>query len=334
MESCVAPDGGLLANHEIVRTNSVERMSDALRKAYGGRLVSANCDDREFFGLTNRVQLEHISLAYCAFDVDVEIAFSERALICQQICLGGGGKTVTQGKSVPLSDESSCVISSGATVSTHFRAGYRHLLLAIDPMTLQRKLEAFVGADLPRPIDFDSAQTLVTPRARMLKRAALFFASEIEAFENGSCDLARGEFEQTLLAASLSGNRHNYSYLLESPPPSLTPRQVWQAEAFIEAHWDKPLTIESLAHAVGFGARSIFKAFKDHRGYSPMAFARNVRLRRARDLLREAGPGATVTAVAYRCGFQNHGHFAREYRARFGEPPSTTLARARRERRE
>ena len=106
-------------------------------------------------------------------------------------------------------------------------------------------------------------------------------------------------------------------------------RQVWRAEAFIEANWDKPLTMEALSNAVGAGARSIFKSFKDHRGYSPMAFARGVRLRRAREMLRDAEPGASVTAVAYRCGFQNHGHFAREYRARFGESPSTTLAQAR-----
>ena len=61
-----------------------------------------------------------------------------------------------------------------------------------------------------------------------------------------------------------------------------------------------------------------------------MAFVKDVRLRRAREMLNDAEPGATVTAVAYRCGYQNHGYFAREYRARFGESPSTTLARSRR----
>jgi transcriptional regulator GlxA family with amidase domain len=33
--------------------------------------------------------------------------------------------------------------------------------------------------------------------------------------------------------------------------------------------------------------------------------------------------------VAFACGFQSHGHFAREYRLQYGEAPSDTLARAR-----
>jgi transcriptional regulator GlxA family with amidase domain len=32
-----------------------------------------------------------------------------------------------------------------------------------------------------------------------------------------------------------------------------------------------------------------------------------------------------VTGVAFACGFQNLGHFARDYRLRFGELPSETL---------
>jgi transcriptional regulator GlxA family with amidase domain len=135
-----------------------------------------------------------------------------------------------------------------------------------------------------------------------------------------------------MLAAFLSGAAHNYSYLLDAPPPGLAPRQVWLAESFIEAHWDEPLTIDSLAAVVGVGARSIFKAFKDYRGYSPMAFVKDIRLQRAREMFILARPGDSVTAVAYRCGFQNHGHFARAYRSRFGESPSATLARTRRAR--
>jgi AraC-like DNA-binding protein len=204
--------------------------------------------------------------------------------------------------------------------------------LRIDPEGLRRKLEAFVGTYLPNPIEFRPAQTFLSPQAQMLKRSALFFANEIETFQNEACRLAREEFEQALLAAFLLGNAHNYSYLFDAPAPNLTPRQVWLAESFIEANWDKPLTIDSLTKAVGVGARSIFKSFKDYRGYSPMAFVKDVRLRRAREMLALARPGDSVTAVAYRCGYQNHGYFAREYRARFGESPSTTLTQARRAR--
>ena len=37
----------------------------------------------------------------------------------------------------------------------------------------------------------------------------------------------------------------------------------------------------------------------------------------------------SVIQVALKCGFQNPGHFARDYRNSFGELPSVTLQRAR-----
>ena len=330
--STTAPNDGLFAKHEIVRTDSLERMNEALLTAYKGRIVSADCHGLPFFGQANRVQLEHIGFDYCAYDADVEIDFPDALPIRQLICLKGGGETISRRRRTPLSSVATSLIQSGEKFTSRYSAGYRQIVFRVDPTALRCKLEAFVGTTLPRPIEFRPAQTLLTPQAEMFKRSALFFASEIESFDHEACRLARDEFEQAMLAAFLAGNSHNYSYLLDAPPPGLTPRQVWLAESFIEANWDQPLTVDSLATVVGVGARSIFKAFKDYRGYSPMAFVKDVRLQRAREMLVLAKPGDSVTAIAYRCGFQNHGHFARAYRSRFGESPSTTLAGTRRAR--
>jgi AraC-like DNA-binding protein len=329
VQSSKALNDGLLARHEIIRTDEPERMAAALLDVYKGRLVSADRGGREFFGQANRVQFEHIGFDFCAYGADVEIEFPEAPSFRQQICLSGGGETVVQRKGAQLSEVATCVIRPGAKVITRFGAGYSQLVLRVDPAALRRKLEAFLGTDLPHPIEFRPTQRFDSPQLRLLRRSALFFVNEIETFESEACELARNEFQQALMAAFLAGNAHNYSYLLEAPPPGLTPRQVWLAESFIEANWDTPLTVEALSQAVGVGARSLFKSFKRFRGYSPMAFAKDVRLRHARELLSDAEPGATVTAVAYRCGYQNHGYFAREYRERFGESPSTTLAQAR-----
>jgi transcriptional regulator GlxA family with amidase domain len=59
-----------------------------------------------------------------------------------------------------------------------------------------------------------------------------------------------------------------------------------------------------------------------------MAFAKMVRLKHARRMLSSGDPEASVTLVAFACGFGNLGHFARDYRQTFGERPSATLAKA------
>lgn len=131
-----------------------------------------------------------------------------------------------------------------------------------------------------------------------------------------------------MLTCLLLGNRHNHSSRLEQRAPSAASRQVRRAEEFIEANWDQPLTIESLAAVSGSSARSLFHAFKQARACSPMAFIRQVRLQRAWLMLNAPDPNVSVTDVAYTCGFGNLGHFSGYFRAKFGEMPSGVLTRA------
>ena len=56
---------------------------------------------------------------------------------------------------------------------------------------------------------------------------------------------------------------------------------------------------------------------------TPAALIWNRRLLRARQALVGAGP-ASITDLAYQCGFKDSAHFARAYRRAFGESPSAT----------
>jgi transcriptional regulator GlxA family with amidase domain len=105
--------------------------------------------------------------------------------------------------------------------------------------------------------------------------------------------------------------------------------QVRNAEAYIEANWSRPITIEAIAAATGISVRSLFKSFSRSKHGSPMAAVKAIRLRHAHEILRRANPTTTVTATAFACGFQNLGHFAKQYQLLVGELPSVTLARAR-----
>jgi AraC-like DNA-binding protein len=112
----------------------------------------------------------------------------------------------------------------------------------------------------------------------------------------------------------------------------VVPWQVRRTEKFIEASWDQPLNMDVIASAVGASKRTIFRVFQETRGYSPKVFAKQVRLRHARNMLETADAATTtVTDVAFTCGFNDLGHFSRDYRANFGELPSRALQYARRD---
>ena len=111
--------------------------------------------------------------------------------------------------------------------------------------------------------------------------------------------------------------------------PTRPYRVVRRIEEFIEAHWQEAITIERLAAEVGVSARAIFRAFERSRGYSPMAFAKAIRLKRAREILTSGDPRVSVTATAFQSNFASPSRFAKDYREAFGELPSETMFRMR-----
>jgi len=113
------------------------------------------------------------------------------------------------------------------------------------------------------------------------------------------------------------------------PAQHAEPATVRRAVDFIDAHATEDLDITRIAEAAGIGPRGLQAAFRRHRGTSPLAYLRRVRLEGAhRDLL-AADPtqGDTVSAIAARWGFGNAGRFSGEYRAAFHRPPGETLRR-------
>ena len=125
-------------------------------------------------------------------------------------------------------------------------------------------------------------------------------------------------------------HRHNYTHLLLREPLPVSATAVKLVEEYIEANWDKPLDIETMVSISGISARSLFRQFSKTRGYSPADFVKRVRLDRARHMLEQGDSESSVIQIALKCGFQNAGHFARDYRVMFGELPSVTLLRAKR----
>ena len=136
------------------------------------------------------------------------------------------------------------------------------------------------------------------------------------------------ELEQAILVSFLSAHRHNFSEILEGTGKEAAPRIVRLAEEYIEASWNRAITIEELASHTNTSIRALYAAFKRSRGYSPMNFAKTVRLQRAKQMLMEPDQRSSVSLVAFKCGFGNLGHFARDFREMFGDSIRNSFADA------
>jgi AraC-like DNA-binding protein len=111
-------------------------------------------------------------------------------------------------------------------------------------------------------------------------------------------------------------------------PGRVDPAAVRRAMDHADGHADEPVDLPDLAAAAGVDVRGLRAGFRRHRGTTPEAYLRRVRLERAHRDLRAADPtrGDTVAAIARRWGFASPTRFAVEYRRAYGQPPGRTLS--------
>jgi len=81
-----------------------------------------------------------------------------------------------------------------------------------------------------------------------------------------------------------------------------------------------PLTLPELARTAGMSATSFHQHFKAVTGTTPLQYQKDLRLISARALLAEAGQN--VSEAAYAVGYESSTHFSRDFRRKFGRPPS------------
>lgn len=100
-----------------------------------------------------------------------------------------------------------------------------------------------------------------------------------------------------------------------------TRAELIEAVRLMEANIEEPLSLEELARLVSLSQRHLQRMFKMFLNVSPTHYYLTLRLRRARELLRNTD--ASISSVTTYCGFHSPCHFSKAYRAQFGHAPST-----------
>jgi AraC-like DNA-binding protein len=206
---------------------------------------------------------------------------------------------------------------------------HERIIIHFRELELRRKLSAILGSEIDAPLQFDASDGIENPDTRMLRIAAGSLLLDAHMAVPPLSPLVQAELGQTWMAALLLGTAHNYSHVLTVASTDAGLHQVRRAVDYIETNWNKPLLIEDLTAAVGVSARGLFRTFRTSMEVSPKAYLRMVRLKKANQMLLAAERSTSVADVASACGFNNGGHFAKDYHDAFGEPPSATLARTR-----
>ncbi|MDY7547498.1 GlxA family transcriptional regulator [Glaciimonas sp. CA11.2] len=91
--------------------------------------------------------------------------------------------------------------------------------------------------------------------------------------------------------------------------------------SLMEANIEEPLSLEDLAQLSNSSPRQLQRMFKEHMGMSPTHYYLTLRLRKARELLRQTD--MSILSITMACGFQSACHFSKTYREVFNVAPSS-----------
>jgi len=314
-----------------VNTSDPEEFGHALRTIYGALRYDIPVLEG-FRARGNLLQMQDLTLGFNACAVPTTVTYGESDYARLQIALGGFAATTINGVATTIDARQSCITSPGQAAAMDFGRGYEQMLLRVKASALDKKLTALIGRKPKGSLEFVAAASNDNPHVTNLRQLIVFLSGQLNSSPVALPPVVLGELQQAVTLSFLSAFQHSFSRFLDGDPLAAAPRHVRLVEEFIEANWKLPITIEKLMAVTDISARGIFKAFQRSRGYSPMVFAKRIRLQHARQMMSDPAPGTTVTAVAFACGFANLGHFAKDYREMFGEKPSDTLERSRRTR--
>jgi AraC-like DNA-binding protein len=306
-----------------------ELIRDRLFRVFGANSFDVEKGNSELAAHVNHLQMTDLALTYSDYTGDVSIGYGDDGTFVRQIFnIQGAGQYSMGHRTGQIAPGSwTPVLPARTPLKFDFKSRYRQLALRIEFDALRRYLGALLDQEVSRDLVFDEPDASNRGMSA-LRRRILHFADDFNERGGFFSDLAAAEVERMVIMKFLMCHRHTYTHLLLREPLRSTSSAVRMVEEFIVANWDKPIDIEAMATIAKVSVRSLFRQFKKDRGHTPAEFAKRIRLNRAREMLEQSSEITSVTQIALKCGFQNPGHFARDFRLAFGELPSETLRKS------
>jgi AraC-like DNA-binding protein len=287
--------------------------------------------DPDAFSMTQRGgRMGPVSIQDTVFDADTSIDCGEECST-YRVFLVRSGRARGAHRGLPAGGRAgtAAVYAPEGLSGLQWDAGTEILLLKMARHAVEDALGDALGRQLTSQPDFEPLLPIHTASARSWINMLALFAEQF-FHPDGLIHqpLVGMPFVDSLIRGFLVAAEHSQRDALLGRDDSMPPRAVRTAIDVIEAEAHLPLTLSSIAARSQVSVRSLQQGFKRHLDTTPMAYLRDVRLRRAHQSLIESDPSVvTVASVAYDWGFTNLGRFAAAHAARYREPPVKTLRR-------
>jgi AraC-like DNA-binding protein len=319
-----------LASFPIVETRSTEVAEQVLSRELAELRFKSVRSCRSFHLEMNGVRLGRTLVGYNRFATDMVVDPGQTDGMFSLAIGAGGSPSVFHFDGEPVvCAEHGAMSSPTRRLLIHRPAGSGACMIRVKSDAIQERLVEVLDRCPRKAIVFKHRVDLARGVGGQARR---FLAYLVETFQNDPSvveqPLLRTGFDEMLVNILLALPSNLSDELIGAGQFSVAPGMVRRAEQFMEAHATEPITISDVVTHCNCSRSALFSAFRKYRGYTPLQFLGECRLRSAREALQAPSSSDTVTSIAYGCGFSHLGRFSEAYRQRFGEAPSQTLRKA------
>ena len=128
----------------------------------------------------------------------------------------------------------------------------------------------------------------------------------------------QAQVKEILCVDRVRGAEERQRVALQARFGTLQPK-LTEAVTLMEANIEEPLSTDEIAQLVGISRRQLERLFKQYLGSLPSRYYLELRLQRARQLLRDTN--SSIVQVGLMCGFSSGSHFSTAFGALFGNTP-------------
>jgi len=121
------------------------------------------------------------------------------------------------------------------------------------------------------------------------------------------------------LCAWISTALNEFIELVYSSQDARKITQIRPAINYIEANFDKPVTLAEIARASHLSVSRLAHLFKEQMGITPIDYVTSVRIERAKELL--VGTDQSCTEICFQAGYSNQSYFTRTFKSLVGMTP-------------
>jgi AraC-like DNA-binding protein len=317
-----------LSNFPVMQTSDREECVDVVTRHLVPHAFDTKGGASSFKAVLNNAKLTDSTITYICYHTGINVASgAKQDAYLVVVPLSGTAKFMSARSRVEISKNMGVVIAPGEDFDIETEVLSSALIWKVPRATVDHVVRETLGAHDALPVQIDQNLDWQNRKIASLYRCLKFVVGElgqIERPEESGGGYMR-TLEQLLLRALITvqpGGVRTERRVLDR---AVIPRCVRKVEEYIAAYSDEALTIADITEVAGVSPRSLYRAFKQFCGVSPMEHLRDVRLRRIRQDLINAGPEDSVARILTGRGVYQFGRFAAAYRRRFGETPSQTL---------